>query len=153
MAKVALLIGISEYEPGLNPLPGSVKDVNAMQHVLAHPEIGDFAEADITVLKNPQRQEMEDAIYRLFSDRKKEDLLLFYFSGHGIKDESGKLYLATRTTRKENTKRDLKDYQKCLGLLDEDIISVEQRVFSFSFCRERCTSIAESTTESRNGWF
>lgn len=104
MAKVALLIGISEYKPGLNPLPGSVKDVDAMQRVLAHPEMGDFAEADITVLKNPQRQEMEDAIYRLFSDRKKEDLLLFYFSGHGIKDESGKLYLATRTTRKENSK-------------------------------------------------
>jgi hypothetical protein len=58
MAKVALLIGISEYEPGLNPLPGSAKDVDAMQRVLAHPEIGDFAETDIIVLKNPQRQEM-----------------------------------------------------------------------------------------------
>jgi hypothetical protein len=80
MAKVALLIGISEYEPGLNPLPGSVKDVDAMQRVLAHPEIGDFAETDIIVLKNPQRQEMEDAIYRLFSDRKKEDLR-FYEEG------------------------------------------------------------------------
>ncbi|MEH1974831.1 MAG: caspase family protein [Nostoc sp.] len=104
MVKVALLIGISEYEPGLNTLPGSVKDVDAMQRVLAHSEIGDFAEADITVLKNPKRQEMEDAIYTLFSDRKKDDLLLLYFSGHGIKDESGKLYLATRTTRKENGK-------------------------------------------------
>ena len=99
MAKVALLVGVSEYEPGLNPLPGSVKDVDAMQRVLAHPEMGGFAETDIMVLKNPQRQEMEDAIYLLFSDRKKDDLLLFYFSGHGIKDENGRLYLATRATR------------------------------------------------------
>jgi len=30
MAKVALLIGVSEYEPGLNPLPASVKDVQAL---------------------------------------------------------------------------------------------------------------------------
>ena len=105
MAKVALLVGVSEYEPGLNSLPGSVKDVDAMQRVLAHPEMGGFAETDIMVLKNPQRQEMEDAIYLLFSDRKKDDLLLFYFSGHGIKDESGRLYLATRATRKDSNGR------------------------------------------------
>ena len=101
MAKVALLIGVSEYEPGLNPLPGSVLDVDAMQRVLCHSEMGGFAESNVTVLKNPQRQEMEDEIYRLFADRKKDDLLLLYFSGHGIKDENGRLYLATRTTRKE----------------------------------------------------
>ncbi|MGF1938110.1 MAG: caspase family protein [Nostoc sp. ChiQUE02] len=121
MAKVALLIGISEYEPGLNPLPGSVKDVDAMQRVLAHPEMGDFAEADITLLKNPQRQEMEDAIYRLFSDRKKDDLLLLYFSGHGIKDESGKLYLATRSTRKDSSSRLVKPSAVATAFLHESI--------------------------------
>ncbi|MEH2404637.1 caspase family protein [Nostoc sp.] len=61
MAKVALLIGISEYEPGLAPLPNAVKDVEAMRRVLVNPEMGDFAEADVTMLKNPQRQDMEDA--------------------------------------------------------------------------------------------
>ncbi|MBE9126919.1 MULTISPECIES: caspase, EACC1-associated type [unclassified Coleofasciculus] len=101
MAKVALLIGVSEYKPGLNPLPAAVKDIEAMRRVLVHPEMGGFAEADITVLKNPQRQEMEEAIYRLFANRQKDDLLLFYFSGHGIKDESGRLYLSTRATYKE----------------------------------------------------
>ncbi len=102
MGKLALLIGVSEYQPGLNPLPSAVKDVEAMRRVLTHPEIGNFAEGDITALKNPQRQEMEDAIYNLFAHRQKEDLLLFYFSGHGIKDDNGKLYLSTSTTRKQN---------------------------------------------------
>ncbi|MEH2160411.1 MAG: substrate-binding domain-containing protein [Nostoc sp.] len=102
--KVALLIGVSEYEPDLNPLPGSVKDVDAMQRVLVNPEMGGFAEINITVLKNPQRQEMENAIYRLYADRQRDDLVLFYFSGHGIKDERGNLYLSTRITRKENGK-------------------------------------------------
>nr|WP_017317425.1 caspase family protein [Mastigocladopsis repens] len=36
----------------------------------------------------------------MFQGRAKEDLVLFFFSGHGIKDESGRLYLATRMTRK-----------------------------------------------------
>ena len=104
MAKVALLIGVSEYQPGLPPLPGAVKDVEAMQRILVNPEMGGFAEADVMVLKNPQRQEMEDAIEQLFNNRQKEDLVLLYFSGHGIKDERGKLYLSTRATRKENGK-------------------------------------------------
>ncbi|MBD2038587.1 caspase family protein [Leptolyngbya sp. FACHB-321] len=121
MVKVALLVGVSEYEPGLNPLPGAVKDVDAMQRVLADPELGGFAEADITVLKNPQRQEMEDEIYRLFSDRKKDDLLLFYFSGHGIKDENGRLYLATRVTRKDTNGRLVKPSAVATASLHENI--------------------------------
>ncbi|MEH2413769.1 caspase, EACC1-associated type [Nostoc sp.] len=100
MAKVALLIGVSEYEPGLNPLPASVKDMQAIAKVLQHPEMGGFAEADIQKLENPDPQKMQEAIETLFSDRRKDDLAIVYFSGHGIKDESGKLYLATRLTRK-----------------------------------------------------
>ncbi|MBP5976559.1 GUN4 domain-containing protein [Brasilonema sp. CT11] len=106
MAKVALLIGVSEYEPGLNPLAGAVKDVDAIQRVLQHPDMGGFNKADITVLKNPQRQAMEEAIEALFFNRQKDDLVLVYFSGHGIKDDIGRLYLATRQTRK-NTKGEL----------------------------------------------
>lgn len=100
MAKVALLVGVSEYEPGLNPLPAAVKDLDAMQEVLLHPEIGGFAESDVTLLKNPDRQVMEEAIYALFAGRQRDDLLLLFFSGHGIKDDNGTLYLATRGTRK-----------------------------------------------------
>ncbi|ODH02914.1 hypothetical protein A4S05_21890 [Nostoc sp. KVJ20] len=100
MAKVALLIGVSEYGLGLNPLPVSVKDVQAIAKVLQHPEMGGFAAADIQKLENPDPQKMQEAIEGLFSDRRKEDLILLYFSGHGIKDETGKLYLATSLTRK-----------------------------------------------------
>ncbi|MEH1890514.1 MAG: hypothetical protein V7K92_14010 [Nostoc sp.] len=35
-----MLIEVSEYEPGLNPLHSAVKDVEAMQQVLSHPEMG-----------------------------------------------------------------------------------------------------------------
>jgi formylglycine-generating enzyme required for sulfatase activity len=104
MAKVALLIGVSDYEPGLNPLPAAVRDVAAVQQVLTHPDMGGFAAAEIRVLQNPDRQTMEDAIYRLFTNRQKDDLVLLYFSGHGVIDDNGEFYFASRTTCKDDGK-------------------------------------------------
>ena len=43
---------------------------------------------------------MQEAIEMLFSERTKDDLALLFFSGHGIKDDAGRLYFATRLTRK-----------------------------------------------------
>jgi formylglycine-generating enzyme required for sulfatase activity len=102
MTKFALLIGVSEYGLGLSPLPSPVEDVEALRRVLVNPERGDFLAQNINVLKNPDRQEMEGAIYALFDHRQKDDVLLFYFSGHGIKDERDKLYLGTRITEKND---------------------------------------------------
>jgi tetratricopeptide (TPR) repeat protein len=98
MAKIALVIGVSDYEPGLNPLPGATRDVEAMRRVLQHPEVGGFDE--VKTLSNPEPQKMQEAIETLFSGRMKDDLVLLFFSGHGVKDDNGKLYLATRVTRK-----------------------------------------------------
>lgn len=98
MVKVALLIGVSQYGPGFSQLPAAVNDVEAMRRVLQHPDMGDFDEA--VPLIDPDPQEMGTAIENLFGDGKRDDLLLLFFSGHGIKDENGNLYLATRSTRK-----------------------------------------------------
>lgn len=98
MAKVALLIGVSEYPPGLNPLPAAVKDIVALGKVLEDPELGNFDSVEI--LPNPDRQTMESAIETLLENCTKEDLVLLFFSGHGIKDyDYQKLYFATRITR------------------------------------------------------
>ncbi|HEY9638036.1 MAG TPA: GUN4 domain-containing protein [Coleofasciculaceae cyanobacterium] len=98
MVKVALLIGVSQYGAGFNQLPASARDVAAMQRVWQHPDMGDFDQ--VIPLIDPGPQEMGIAIEHLFGDRDRDDLLLLYFSGHGVKDESGNLYLATRATRK-----------------------------------------------------
>src|SRR5919202_5371863 len=100
MVKVALLIGVSQYGTGFNQLPAAVKDVEAMQRVLQHPDMGYFDE--VRSLVEPDPQEMGTAIEKLFGDGKRDDLLVLFFSGHGVKDESGNLYLATRTTRKND---------------------------------------------------
>jgi GUN4-like/Caspase domain len=98
MEKVALLIGISEYHHGLNPLPSKIHDIEALGEVLEDPDRGAFN--SVRLLPNPSRQEMEEAIYDLFSNRDPDDLVLFYFSGHGI-NPSGNLFLATPQTRQE----------------------------------------------------
>ncbi|MEA5564336.1 caspase, EACC1-associated type [Anabaena sp. UHCC 0399] len=104
MARIALLIGISEYEPGLAPLPNAVNDVEAMRRVLLNPDMGCFAQEYVTVLKNPPRQDMERAIYNLYGNRQKDDLVIFYFSGHGVTVENGEFYFSTRQTEKQNNK-------------------------------------------------
>jgi hypothetical protein len=94
--RVALLIGISEYE-GEAPLPIQ-NNISAMQRILQNPDIGSFDE--IQVLANPDLFRMNSAIEKLFSKRRNaDDLILFYFAGRGIKDASGNFHFPTLITR------------------------------------------------------
>jgi uncharacterized caspase-like protein len=93
------LIGVSEYEPGFTPLPAATKDVEAMRRILENPELGGFDE--VKALLNPDPVKMSEEIQAAFSSsRKTQDLVLLFFSGHGVRDERGNFYLATRITRK-----------------------------------------------------
>jgi uncharacterized caspase-like protein len=98
--KVALLIGVSQYGEGLEPLSAAPNDVSAVQRVLEHPQMAGFDQ--VQSLVEPGLVEMQDAIWHLFSQCQKDDLLLFYFSGHGITDDLNQLYLANRQTSKDN---------------------------------------------------
>ncbi len=102
MAKVALLIGVGNYEHSddLKPLASAPKDVAAMQRILLNAQMGEFTE--VIPLIDPDPMQMQEAIETLYRDRAKDDLVLLFFSGHGIKDDSGKLYFSTRVTRKVN---------------------------------------------------
>ncbi|MEO1124077.1 MAG: GUN4 domain-containing protein [Cyanobacteria bacterium J06639_16] len=102
MAKVALLVGVSEYQPGLSPLPKAQQDIDAIQRAL---QSGDPESRFDTVqtLLNPDPQTLRVKIESLFAERSKDDLALLFFSGHGIKDDQGKLYFATRDTQKTAT--------------------------------------------------
>jgi uncharacterized caspase-like protein len=98
MAKVALLIGVSEYEPGLPCLDAAVRDIEALRRVLQDPEMGGFDE--VKKLANPEAHTMQLEIETLFDGRAKDDLVLLFFSGHGVLDADGTLYFASRNTRK-----------------------------------------------------
>jgi branched-chain amino acid transport system substrate-binding protein len=96
MAKFALLIGVSEYSEGLRPISSAILDVEAMRRVLDHPDMGAFDK--VTVLPNPDKGSMEKAVEDLFANGQRDDLVLLYFSGHGLKDQDAKFFLSTRDT-------------------------------------------------------
>jgi Caspase domain len=97
--RLALIIANSEYEdPKLSRLLASSRDALALGEALQDPEIGDF---ETITLVNATQGEVAKAINRLYLRRTKDDLLLLYYSGHGIKDDYGDLYLAVRDTETE----------------------------------------------------
>ncbi|MFN7499348.1 MAG: caspase domain-containing protein, partial [Dolichospermum sp.] len=79
--KTALLIGVSEYGESIPPLSSPLHDVEAMERVLKNPNLGNFTEVE--KLLNPNSEAMKIAILNLFKNAEKDDLLLFFFSGHG----------------------------------------------------------------------
>jgi uncharacterized caspase-like protein len=101
--RLALLVGVSSYGVGFDPLPGTLMDLQQMEQVLQVPEKGNF---EVEKLIDPEPQPMREAIERFFRDRHREDVLLFYFSGHGNRDNAteSQLYLSTCQTRKENNR-------------------------------------------------
>jgi uncharacterized caspase-like protein len=99
MGKYALLIGVDTYGEGLQPLPAASKDVAALREVLLNPQMGGFDEAKPLI--NPTQPEMAREIELWFQDRQPEDLVLLFFSGHGVKDDRRDLYFAAANTEKQ----------------------------------------------------
>ena len=93
----ALVVATSEYEDArLAPLAGPAQDAEALEKVLASAEIGGF---DVQLALNAQHDNLRTTLEGFFSDRGRDDLLLVHFSGHGLKDDDGQLYLAAADTK------------------------------------------------------
>lgn len=94
--RLALIIANAEFQDGrFSRLVAPNQDAPALAEVLQNPEIGNF---ETTSVINAGHETVAKAINRLYRQRKKDDLLLLYYSGHGIKDDYGDLYLAVRDT-------------------------------------------------------
>jgi hypothetical protein len=95
--KYALVIGNTEYtDPGLTQLTAPARDVEDFERVLKDPEVCAF-DSVITLINQPSSTVIA-AIDEFYDQKKYDDLLVLYFSGHGIKDEFGSLYLAFKDT-------------------------------------------------------
>ncbi|MGH3720236.1 MAG: caspase, EACC1-associated type [Pseudonocardiaceae bacterium] len=95
----ALLIGCSDYtDPNFRQLPAPVQDVDAFRRVLADPEIGEF---EVETSLNKASWEVSEQIEHFFADRKPDDLLLLYFSCHGVLNDKTQLYFATTNTKEQ----------------------------------------------------
>ncbi|MFF0636582.1 caspase domain-containing protein [Nocardia sp. NPDC004151] len=98
--RFALVVATYTFsDPGLRQLTAPAHDAEALAEVLADPAIGGF---EVTTLINEPHHVVGSAVGDFFSDRRRDDLTLLYFSGHGLKDDAGKLYLAMTDTRTLN---------------------------------------------------
>ncbi|WP_370971100.1 tetratricopeptide repeat protein [Amycolatopsis sp. cg9] len=84
LSSAAVLIGIGGYSaPDLKPLPAVANNVRGLAEVLTAPPTGTFARDRCAVLSDPKTRE-EVAEKLLDAARVADDLLLVYYSGHGV---------------------------------------------------------------------
>ena len=95
--KYALIIGNNQYDdPKLAQLKTPAADSQALAKVLADQSIGSFNE--VTPLINKNESEIRRAISGFLTNKKPDDLVLVYFSGHGVLDDRGRLFLSLKDT-------------------------------------------------------
>jgi len=96
---MALLVATYRYQDaGLSQLTAPGHDAEALAEVLRDPEIAGF---DVTILVNEPNHVVGDAIGEFYHNRRRDDLTLLYFTGHGLKDDHGRLYLAMTNTKRD----------------------------------------------------
>jgi hypothetical protein len=95
--KNALILGVCQYDDAkLARLNCPSSDVASLAAVLQDPGLGGFD--SVIQLVDEQRAVAERAITKLFNNKQFDDLVVLYFSGHGLRDDQGELYLAVRDT-------------------------------------------------------
>ncbi|MDQ1731687.1 MAG: hypothetical protein QOK10_1846, partial [Pseudonocardiales bacterium] len=93
----ALIVATDEYlHEGLRSLASPAADATALAAVLGDPEIGGF---EVQILRNLDAHLIQEQIEELFTDNRREDVILLHFSCHGLKSESGELFFAAHNTR------------------------------------------------------
>jgi Caspase domain len=96
-SRTALIVASDRYDDAaFGPLRAPAHDVEALTRVLKDPSVGGFDVHE--PLMNRPAYELTREIQRFFSNRDPGDLLLLYFSCHGVKDAAGQLYFVTTTT-------------------------------------------------------
>jgi Caspase domain/WD domain, G-beta repeat len=95
--RAALIVASETYEdPQFRQLRAPVRDAESLGRVLQDPAIGGF---QVHPLVNGPWHVVREEIEGFFADSRREDLLLLYFSCHGVKDPSGQLYFTTSNTK------------------------------------------------------
>jgi hypothetical protein len=98
----ALLIGNSVFDDGsLNRLNAPTKDVSRVHHALIDEATGLFEDENVRLVTDRASADILTEVYQLFESATKDDLVLLYYSGHGVLDRYDNLYLAGRDTRSD----------------------------------------------------
>ena len=95
--RLALVVATDRYnDESLRQLAAPAADAKALADVLGDPELGSF---EVDILSNATSSAVAEHVERLLVERRPSDLVLLHFSCHGLKDDSGELYLAATNTK------------------------------------------------------
>ena len=97
--RLALVIANAHYDDvALERLASPAQDADALGRVLGDPERCGF---EVKTVVDGLSGEVVEAVEDFLTEVERGDLVLVYFSCHGLKDEHGRLYLASRNTRRD----------------------------------------------------
>ena len=100
MGRHALLVATGEYEDvRLSRLRAPAQDVERLAAVLEDPDVGGFT--TVEVLRDKADHEIRRAVEDLLAPREPDDLVLLYFSCHGLTTAARRLYFAASNTRQD----------------------------------------------------
>jgi uncharacterized protein YecA (UPF0149 family) len=97
--RLALLVATDSHQHrGFRQLRSPRADAAALQRVLEDPAVGGYS---VKVLSNTASHLVNQAIDGFLAGAIAQDMVLLYFSGHGFKDDAGRLYFITEDSRPE----------------------------------------------------
>jgi hypothetical protein len=108
--KVALVVGVNQVPDDLvSPLYHAESDAQAVAAKLTCPECGFHLHQPPLIGSYATTRNVKKALFSLVSELKGDDLLLFYFSGHGqpltIEAERKDVYLVTSMNKKSDLRK------------------------------------------------
>jgi hypothetical protein len=97
--RMALLVATDSYlDSGFSRLRAPQADVRGLQEVLEDSAVGGY---QVEVLTNEPSHVVNEAIEGFLDAATVRDMVLLYFSGHGFKDDRGRLYVITENSRRD----------------------------------------------------
>jgi tetratricopeptide (TPR) repeat protein len=97
--RAALIIASYDYEdPDFRRLVAPPEDAEALARILANPAIGGF---EVQTFLNQSMHVVMEAIEDFFAESERDDLRLLYFTGHGMKDKTGRLHFIMKNSRRQ----------------------------------------------------
>ncbi|ROP39217.1 caspase, EACC1-associated type [Saccharothrix texasensis] len=97
MGRHALLVATGEYDDvRLSRLRAPEQDVERLAAVLEDPDVGGFT--TVEVLRDRTDHEIRRAVEEVLAPREADDLVLLYFSCHGLTTAARRLYFAASNT-------------------------------------------------------
>lgn len=152
MGKYALLIANSDYrDERLNGLTAPSADIYSLKAVLDDQGIGAFS--DVKVVSNADLVRTQREIKSFLDERAADDLALIYFTGHGLVDSDGKLWLAMAESSPDPDAAEIGSYEAAKLTRALDRCAATQQLLILDCCHSGAidANLAGGVAKAKSG--